>query len=77
MPVIQSENSAKGTESGRESKIVNGCTVLSYCDARIMYMKIIDSKNAQRNSVNVRSNSRPRPEMLVEYSTGRFISRTA
>ncbi len=29
-------------------------------------MKMIESKNAQRNSVNVRSNSRPRPETLVE-----------
>jgi len=39
--------------------------VLSNCEARIMYMKIIDRMNAQMNSVKVRSNSRARPETVV------------
>ena len=64
-------------DSGNDSKMVNGWIVLSYCEARIMYMKMMESKNAQMNCVNVRSNSRPRPETVVLYSAGKFISRTA
>src|SRR4029078_7045171 len=41
-----------------------------------MYMKMIESMNAQINSVNVRSSSRARPETVVVYALGRFISRT-
>ena len=50
---------------GKLNKIVNGCTVLSNCEARIMYMKIIERMNAQMNSVNVLSSSRARPETVV------------
>ena len=39
--------------------------MLSNCDARIMYMKMIDRMKAQMNSVNVRSSSRARPETVV------------
>ncbi len=63
--VIHKEKSANGTETGSESSIVNGWTMLSNCDAKIMYMKMTDSKNAQMNSLNVRSSSRARPDTLV------------
>ena len=53
LPVTQSENSANGTESGSESRMVSGCTRLSNCEARIMYMNTIDSRNAQMNSLKV------------------------
>ena len=65
LPVTHSESSANGTDSGSESRMVSGWTRLSNCDARIMYMKMIDSRNAQRNSLNVRSSSRPRPVTAV------------
>ena len=65
LPVSQRDSNAKGTESGSDSKIVNGCTMLSNWEARIRYMKITESRNAHRNSRNVRSSSRPRPEMRV------------
>ena len=65
-PASHSDSSAKGIASGSDSRIVTGSTRLSYCAARIMYMNAIDSRNAQMNSPNVRSSSRPRPETLVE-----------
>ena len=52
-------------ESGSESRIVNGWITLSNCEARIMYMKITESRNTHRNSVNVRSSSRARPDTAV------------
>src|SRR6185369_1396101 len=76
-PVPHNDSSAKGTDNGKLSKIVKGCTVLSNCEARIMYMKMIERMNAQINSVNVLSSSRARPETVVVYALGRFISRTA
>ena len=54
LPVYQSEKSANGTESGRESRIVSGWTRLSNWVARIMYMKITASRKTQRNSTKVR-----------------------
>src|SRR5688572_32471156 len=75
-PVAHSANIAKGTDNGKLSRIVTGWTVLSNCEARIMYMKMIDRMNAQMNSVNVRSSSRALPETVVVYAAGRFISAT-
>ena len=65
-PIAHSEKSANGTASGSDSRIVSGWTRLSNCEARIMYMKMTDSRNAQRNSRNVRSSSRARPATAVE-----------
>src|SRR3990172_5885108 len=56
------DRSANGTDSGSESRIVKGWTRFSNWAARIMYMNTIDSAKAERNSPNVRSSSRPRPE---------------
>ncbi len=64
-PVSQIDSSAKGTQSGRESRMVQGWTRFSNWEARIMYMKTIDRAKAQTNSPNVRSSSRPRPETRV------------
>ncbi len=63
--VSQIDSSANGTESGSESRMISGCTRLSYCDASTIYMKITDSRNAHPNSTNVRSSSRPRPATLT------------
>ena len=64
-PVYQSENRAKGIASGSDSRMFRGFSRLSNWDARIMYMKITASRNTQRNSTKVRSNSRARPETAV------------
>ena len=40
-------------------------------------MKIIDKINAQINSVNVLSNSRALPAIVVVYAAGIFISAVA
>ena len=53
LPVYQSENSANGTDSGSDSKIVSGWIRLSNCEARIMYMKMTESRKTHRNSVKV------------------------
>jgi hypothetical protein len=66
------DSNANGTESGKLNRIVNGWTVLSNCEARIMYMKITDRMKAQMNSVNVFSSSRARPETLVVYAIGKI-----
>ncbi len=42
---------ANGTASGSDSRMVSGWTTLSNCEARIMYMKMIDSMSAQMNSL--------------------------
>ena len=65
LPVYQSENSANGTDSGSERRIVSGWITLSNWDARIMYMKMTESRNTHRNSVNVFSSSRARPDTAV------------
>ena len=65
LPVYQSENKAKGTDRGSESRMVRGCTRLSNWEARIMYMKISDRMKAQMNSTKVFSNSLPRPATFV------------
>jgi hypothetical protein len=65
LPVYQSERRAKGTASGSDSRMVSGWTTLSNWDARIMYMKITARRKTQRNSANVRSNSRARPDTTV------------
>ena len=65
LPVYQSENRAKGTDSGSESRMVSGWIRLSNCDARIMYMKTTASRKTQRNSTKVRSNSAARPDTAV------------
>jgi hypothetical protein len=49
LPVYHSERKAKGTDRGNESRIVRGCSRLSNCEARIMYMKISDNIKAQMN----------------------------
>ena len=66
LPDSQSDASANGSESGSESRMTNGCTRLSYCAASTMYMNAIESTNAQPNSTNVRSSSRPRPAIVTE-----------
>ncbi len=66
LPLTSSDQSANGTDSGSESRIVSGCTRLSNWLARIMYMSTTESRKAQRNSLKVRSSSRPRPETRVE-----------
>src|SRR4030095_5474097 len=76
-PVTHNEKSANGTAKGSDSRIVNGCVRLSNSEARIIYMNTTDKLNAMRNSVNVRSSSRPRPVMTVEYPAGIFRSRAA
>ena len=48
--MTHNENRANGIASGKDKRMVNGCTVLSNCEARIMYMKITDNKNAHKNS---------------------------
>ena len=55
-----------GPTSGSDSRMVNGCTRLSNCEARMMYIRTTESRKAQRNSVNVVSSSRARPETRVE-----------
>src|SRR5262245_44126115 len=77
LPNNHSEKKAKGTDRGNDSRIVSGCTRLSNCEARIIYMKITDNKKAQMNSTKVRSNSRPRPDTVVVYVEGMFISTVA
>ena len=64
--VAQSEKSANGTDSGSEIRIVSGSIRLSNCEARIMYMNAIESRNASANSAKVRSISRPRPSTVTE-----------
>ena len=76
-PVSQIDSSAKGMQSGMESRMVKGWTRFSNWEARIMYMKTIERANAQPNSLNVRSSSRPFPETRVVYAAGRFIEATA
>jgi hypothetical protein len=66
LPVYHSENSANGTDSGSESRIVSGWITLSNCEARIMYMKMTDRRKTHRNSVKVFSISRALPVTNVE-----------
>jgi hypothetical protein len=47
---IHCEKSAKGTASGRLSRIVTGWTTDSNCAARMMYMNAMESMKAQMNS---------------------------
>ena len=67
-----SDSNANGTESGKLSRIVSGCTVLSNCEARIMYMKMIESMKAQINSVMpstmAASTTWPSPERCTSHS---------
>ena len=64
-PMSQSESSAKGMESGSESRMVNGWTRLSNCAARMMYMSTTERRKAQMNSWKVVSSSRARPATRV------------
>src|SRR4051812_26656265 len=57
--------------------MVKGWMSDSYWEARMMYMKMMERRNAQRNSVKVRSISRVRPTTSVLYMDGRFILATA
>ena len=70
LPDAHSEASANGSDNGSDSRMTSGCTRLSYCAASTMYMKTIESRNAQPNSTNVRSSSRPRPATDTEYAGG-------
>ena len=66
------EKSANGTVSGSASRIVIGWIQLSNCAARIRYMKMIDSRNANMKFVKARPCSRERPVKPVAYSGGMF-----
>ena len=66
LPVYHSENSANGTDSGSDNKIVSGWITLSNCEARIMYMNTTERRKTHRNSVKVFSISLALPVTNVE-----------
>ena len=47
-PASHRDKNANGTDSGRDSRMIAGWPRLSNWEARIMYMKTIDRRNAQQ-----------------------------